>query len=266
MTRVRALVGWLAGLGFLSVLVTPALGVGKASAWRDDFSGTSLDVGRWINAAGQAPGYLAGNHRGYYDPSHVQVSGGYLVIALDQDDGDVDGVPGVISRGGLVYTKSTYGYGTYEWRMRMSSTAPAPGSAGLPVSGSVSAGFNYVNNSQTEVDFEFNGEQPDQLFMSNWKNTSPRRDPTASQLTSSSTFQPLLTSEFKTYKFAWDSESVTFYVDDQLQARHVTNVPRTAANVMINHWGTNSPWWGGPATIGVRRYFYVDWVSFIPAP
>jgi len=35
---------------------------------------------------------------------------------------------------------------------------------------------------------------------------------------------------------------------------------------MINHWGTNNPLWGGTATIGVERYFYVDWVRFTPAP
>ena len=33
---------------------------------------------------------------------------------------------------------------------------------------------------------------------------------------------------------------------------------------MINHWGTNSDGWGGPATPGVSRYFYVDSVSYTP--
>jgi hypothetical protein len=72
---------------------------GKSSSWRDDFSGTSLDSGRWVTASGQAPGYVTGNHRGLYDPTHVRVSGGYLVIELTQQNSIVDGAPGVESRG-----------------------------------------------------------------------------------------------------------------------------------------------------------------------
>jgi hypothetical protein len=35
---------------------------------------------------------------------------------------------------------------------------------------------------------------------------------------------------------------------------------------MINHRGTNSDLgnFGGPATLGVDRYFYIDWVRFTP--
>ena len=49
-----------------------------------------------------------------------------------------------------------------------------------------------------------------------------------------------------------------------LQAVHKTNVPKAPAYFMINHWGTGSPNWGGAATVGVPRYFYVDWVSYTP--
>jgi hypothetical protein len=33
---------------------------------------------------------------------------------------------------------------------------------------------------------------------------------------------------------------------------------------MINHWGTDNTFWGGLATFGVDRFFYVDWVRFTP--
>ena len=267
MTRKHFYAGFVAATVVALVLAAASTVQGKSSSWRDDFSGTSLDSSRWVNASGQAPGYVTGSHRGLYDPTHVRVSGGYLVIELTQENSIVDGASGVESRGGLIYTKSTYGYGTYEWRLRMSSTATTPGSAGLPVSGTVSAGFNYVNNSQTEIDFEFAGHDPANLFMSNWNNTNPRRDPNeTTHLTSSLSSEPDLTSTFKTYRFVWERAKVSFYVDDVLQATHVTTVPRTAAHFMINHWGTNRPWWGGLATVGVPRYFYVDWVRYTPAP
>jgi beta-glucanase (GH16 family) len=158
---------------------------GASQAWRDDFNGTALDTNRWAHGSGQAPGYRPGLHIGYYDPTSVRVANGVLVIDLTQGYGYVDGAWGVISRGGLISSRSTYGYGTYEWRMRMSSTATAPDGSGLPVSGSVSAGFNYVSNSKTEIDFEFAGHDVANIYMSNWHNTRPRLDPTENQLTSS---------------------------------------------------------------------------------
>ncbi|MBI4441869.1 MAG: glycoside hydrolase family 16 protein [Acidobacteria bacterium] len=239
---------------------------GNQSAWEDDFNGNGVDRNRWVIASGQAPGYLAGNHIGYYDPAHVSVQNGYLVISLTQESGAVDNVPGAISQGGLIYTKDTYGYGTYEWTMRMSSTSPTPTGLGVPVSGSVSAGFNYVNNSQTEIDFEFAGHLPGWLYMSNWYNRNTRRDPTDSDLTDSRAAVSDISTTFKTYKFVWEKGRITFYINGVFQTSHLTDVPSAPAHFMINHWGTNNPWWGGTATIGITRYFYVDWVRYTPAP
>ena len=234
------------------------------TAWQDDFNGTALDTTRWINANEQAPGYLPGKHIGYYDPTHLRVLNGYLVISLTQENGTVDGLPGAISRGGLIYTKNTYGYGTYEWRVRMSSTATSPTGAGSPVSGSVSAGFNYINNSQTEIDFEFSAHQPGWLWMVNWYNTKPATGPYDSQHTYSMASVPDLTSAFHTYKFVWQSGKITYSINDLFQTSHVTDVPTAPAYFMINHWGTNNPWWGGAATVGTTRYFYIDWARYTP--
>ena len=252
--------------GLIAVATATVLGQSaKRTAWSDDFTAGALDSRRWVIAAGPAPGHITGSHHGSYEPTNVRVANGFLIIALTQEYGTVDGSPGVISRGGLVQTKTTYGYGTYEWRMRMSSTGSTPTAAGLPVSGTVSAGFTYVNNSQTEVDFESNGADPSSVSMTNWLNTNPRRDPTDSQHTSSAALVPDATAAFKTYKFVWEPGRISYYIDDVLQATHVTNVPRAAAYFMINHWGTDSPWWGGMATVGTTRYFYVDWARFTPA-
>lgn len=247
-------------------------GGGSGKAWHEDFSKGQLDTRLWMVASYWAPGYLPGVHVGYYDPANVTLQGGNLVLKLRQETGDVDGNPdGVISYGALVSTKKKYGYGTYEWRMRMSSTATSEGGAGGPVSGSVSAGFIYVNNSETEIDFEFSGDQAgttfaDTLWMVNWYNPTPATGPTENDETYTSLYLPGLTGQFNDFKFVWEPGKITFYVNGVLQAMHTTDVPSAPAYFMINHWGTNSTLWGGPATLGVDRYFYIDWVKYTPLP
>lgn len=229
------------------------------TAWRDDFGGSSVDLSHWVIADERAPGYIPENHLGWYDPSHVSVQNGNLLIILTQQTGPVDGTQGVLSLGGLIYSKNTYGYGTYEWRTRMSADAQ-----NNPVSGSVSAGFNYINNSETEIDFEFSGHDPGYLWMVNWHNTRPRRGPFESQRDFSTVSVPDISTAYHTYKFVWEPGKVTYYVDDVPITNHVNNVPDAPAYFMINHWGTNNPFWGGEATTGVTRYYYVDWASYTP--
>jgi beta-glucanase (GH16 family) len=258
------------------VLALPTLAAGAppgkpGSAWRDDFSGTTLSKKFWVIASGQAPGYRAGIHLGAYDPSHVKLvadgTGSYLQLLLTQQIGTVDSNPtGTLSQGALIYTKSKYGYGTYEWRMRMSSTSATPNGSGDSVSGSVSAGFVYVNNSQTEIDFEFSALDPDTLYMVNWLNPNPLTDPTDADRTYDTLYSLTVSTEFHNYKFVWQPGQIDFYVDGVLRSTHTTNVPSAPAYFMINHWGTDSPYWGGAATTGTSRYFYVDWVQFTPLP
>jgi endo-1,3-1,4-beta-glycanase ExoK len=245
-----------------SVLPTRAAGrdrsaKAQSSGWTDDFSERTLNSSFWVVSNGQAPGYLACQHIGYFEPSNVTLSGGYLILALNQQDGLVDGCNGVVSYGAQIYTKKTYGYGTYQWTMRMSSTATTFDGAGYPVSGSISAGFLYVNNSQTEIDFEFPGESTDLLYMVNWQTVNHETFNTVSGLDVAGTFH--------TYKFIWQPGRIDYYVDGNLEATHTTNVPSAPAHFMINHWGTNNAsGWGGLATVNTPRYFYIDSVSFTP--
>lgn len=230
------------------------------SAWQDDFS-LGLDSGRWVVASGQAPGYTAGSHIGYYQTDHVTVENGYLKILLTQEG---SASKGYISRGGLVYTKAICGYGTYEWTMRMSSTSGSPGASGEWVSGSVSAGFLYVNNSQTEIDFEYSATTPEDVWTVNWLNTNPRRDPTGAMETATQVPLAEASATFHAYRFVWAPGLITFFIDDKRVATHTTDVPTAPAYFMINHWGTNGLGWGGTASPGKDRYFYVKSVSYTP--
>jgi len=234
-------------------------------AWQDNFVGTQLDSTRWVIGSGQAPGYIPGYHIGYYSPANVSVGGGFLTLVLNQSNGQVDSNPaGVVSEGALVMTNFKCGYGTYQWTMRMSSTAISPTDGGAPVSGSVSAGFVYVNNSQTEIDFEFSGEDPDSLYLVNWLNSRPKTGPTSSEETYSVVYPFDSTSAFHTYTLTWQAGKITYAIDGNLQGVHTTNVPTTPAYFIINHWGTDSGNWGGTATVGTTRYLYVKQVSYTP--
>ncbi len=234
------------------------------AAWRDDFSASKVDTSRWVIANGQAPGYIPGVHIGYYQPDHVSIDNGYLRIELTQAPGTVDGSAGIISRGGLIYTKAQCGYGTYQWTMRMSSSSDSPMGTGSWYSGSVSAGFVYVNNSQTEIDFEYSATTPDYVWQVNWLNPNPRRDPTEANETATREFEPDAVTDFHTYTFVWTAGNIAYYIDGNLASVHTTNVPTAPAYFMINHWGTDGPNWGGVASPGATRYFYIDSASFTP--
>ncbi|MBI1940740.1 MAG: glycoside hydrolase family 16 protein, partial [Acidobacteria bacterium] len=241
-----------------------------------DFDGASLDEGRWTVWDEQSPRYIPDDHIGYYQADHVSVENGYVKMLLTQERGVVDSNEnGVISRGALISTKEKYSYGTYEWRMRMSSTAAAPNDQGAcdlrDISGTVSAGFIYVNNSETEIDFEVAAHRPDLLYMVNWYNTDPATEPTSSESMASTLVDSAILpsgetwcSDFRTYKFVWEEGLISFYIDGVWQAEHRVNVPIAPAYLMISHWGTNKRDWGGKATIGTPRYFYADWVRYTP--
>ena len=112
--------------------------------------------------------------------------------------------------------------------MRMSSTAASPtATPGFPISGSVSAGFNYVNNSETEIDLEFGAHAPGVLYIVNWKNPDTSQDPLSEHSTfNTGSFGDDLHNTFKTYRFVWTQDSISFYVEDvngdNLLATHLT--------------------------------------------
>ena len=142
------------------------------------------------------------------------------------------------------------------WVMRASSTSSTPTGAGTVVSGQISAGFSFVNNSQTEIDFEIEGQNPTTVWMTNWISTSQKQY--------SSVFLASPDANFHHYKFIWVPGRIDYYIDGKLVSTHTSNIPSAPAYIMINHWGTNSTGWGGQATIGVQRYLYVSSFTYTP--
>jgi len=209
----------------------------------------SFDTGvlspAWIVSNWSAPG------GGVFSPSNVDVSQGCLRLKLTQTqnpDGSISSV------GGEIQSVKQYGYGTYEWIMRVGSTSSTLTGSGQFVSGGVSAGFSFYNKSQTEVDFEVEGQHPNTIWMTNWTSTSSKQ--------TSNAFLSAPEAGLHSYKFVWKAGQIDFYLDGVLVSTHTSNVPSAPAYVMMNHWGTNSINWGGVGTPGVDRYMYVTKVTF----
>ncbi len=248
----------VAALMMLAVFTAVAQAGGKAhrgshssnspTAWSDNFNTGVLDGNRWTIATWGAP---AG---GYFSAGNVDLSQGMLCLKLEQyrlSDGTL------VSYGGQIESNITYGYGTYQWTVRAGSTAVTPDGPGVAVSGGVSAGFNWINDSQTEIDIEFAGDLPNFVDFTSWTSLSSNTD-TDLRLPFDAT------QAFHNYKFVWQAGKIAYYVDGVLLASHITNVPVAPAAIIMNHWGIDNPSWGGTATVGITRYFYVSNFTFTP--
>ena len=221
--------------------------------FRETFAGAKLDASKWFVDTGRAPGNIAGVNAGSLGADHVDLSTGMLRLRLTQT------ISGKLatSVGAEIRSKQLFGYGTYVWVARAASTAETPHGVGSAASGSVTDVFNFINDSESEIDFEYQGQSPRTLEMTNYS--------TVSRSQSTSTQVPGADSEFHEYKYVWSAAKIDFYVDGHLVSTHTEHIPTAPAAVLINLWGTNSASFGGVATDGVVRYLYVSSFSYSPA-
>ncbi len=161
------------------------------------------------------------------------------------------------STGAEIRSQQLFGYGTYVWMARAASTSATPRGAGSAVSGTVTDVFTFINDSETEIDFEYQGQSPSTLEMTNYSTTSHSQ--------SSSTAVPGAEDGFHEYKFAWHPGKIEFYVDGTLVSTHTEHIPSSPAAVLINLWGTNATSFGGVATSGRATYLFVSSFSFTPS-
>jgi len=232
----------------------------SGSGLSDNFSTGRLNTNLWTIDTGRAPGNNSTNSS-TFSSYHVSLSQGVLALKLTQSLGS-NGV--IQSVGAEVRSLARYGYGTYSWTMRTASTATCPTCVGAAVPGQTSAGFSFVNNSQTEIDFEVeggddfygrtNGGDLNTVWMTNWSGLS------AKQWSTYKVIAP--DANFHTYKFVWTSSSISFYVDGTRVSVHTLHIPTAPAYIIMNLWGTNNIWWGGYKTLGATRYLYIRNFTF----
>ena len=218
--------------------------------FRETFSGGTLDKTKWFIDTGRAPGNIAGVNSGTLSAEHVDLSTGMLRLKLTQS------VSGTLatSTGAEIRSKQLFGYGAYVWVARAASTSDTPHGAGSAVSGTVTDVFNFINDSETEIDFEYQGQSPSTLEMTNYSMVSH----------SQSTSTPVAGADrgFHEYKFVWSPGKIEFYVDGKLVSTHAEHIPSVPAAVLLNLWGTNSTSFGGVATAGATSYLYVSSFSY----
>ena len=219
----------------------------------ETFSGGTLDKTKWFIDTGSAPGNIAGVNSGTLSADHVDLSTGMLRLKLTQS------VAGALatSTGAEIRSKQLFGYGIYTWVARAASTSPTPRGPGSAVSGTVTDVFNFIDDSKTEIDFEYQGQSPATLEMTNYS--------TVSHSQSTSTPVPGADSGFHEYKFIWNPGKIEFYVDGTIVSTHTEHIPSAPAAVLINLWGTNSTSFGGAATPGATTYLYVSSFSYTPS-
>jgi beta-glucanase (GH16 family) len=220
----------------------------------DTFSGGTLDSTKWFVDTGRAPGNVAGVNTGTLNAENVDLSTGMLRLTLNQT---VSGTHAT-SSGAEIRSKKLFGYGTYIWMARAASTSATPHGPGSAVSGTVTDVFNFINDSESEIDFEYQGQSPAALEMTNYSTVSKSQSTTAPVADADSSFHE--------YKYVWSATKIEFYVDGTLVSIHTEHIPSAPAAVLINLWGTNSPLFGGVATHGVPRYSYVSSFSYTPLP
>lgn len=249
----------------LLVVIFLAQGAPRVSSrptFFDDFRSGQLDAGKWKVSNWHAPGTIAGRDQGIFSPAALDFSQGMLRISVTQTLGP-EGV--VVSTGGEIQSRETFGYGTYEFVMRLASTSPTSDGAGRVVSGSDSGAFTFINNSESEIDIEFLGNTPDSLWLTNWVNSPDNvKGVKPTRYQQEKVRATGLADGFHEYTIAWTPGKVVWRIDGRVVGTHTRNVPSAPAHIMISHWGTNNERWGGLATLDALRYLYVRKVRFTP--
>lgn len=231
-----------------------------AQAFSDNFSAGKLDTSKWEVARYKSPDSKPGLNSGIYVPESLDFSRGMLCIRVTQQKGKPDNI---LSYGGAIISKKRFGFGTYEFVMRMSSTSATPDGAGTAMSGAISSGFVFYNNSESEIDLEFLGNE-NAIWITNWQNANPKSEPSGEVKQTDKISNHSLATEFHKCTLVWAPTSVKVYIDGALVASHTEHIPQSPAFIILQHRGTNSNDWGGTAMVGVTRYMYVKSVNFTP--
>jgi len=225
----------------------------------DQFNEGVLDASKWSIATYGSPDSKPGINVGSYVTEAIDLSTGLLRIAVNQEkEGGV-----VYSTGGAIISKDRFGYGDYEFEMRMSSDSPTPEGAGGARSGAISSAFIYNNRSESEIDLEFLGDI-DSMWVTSWRNTDLSSSPTGAMKSSARLPNRDLAKQFHRYTLSWEEGIVRVYIDGYLAIELTEHVPSVPAKIVLQHRGTHSPKWGGFARPGTTRYAYFKTVKFTP--
>jgi beta-glucanase (GH16 family) len=227
-----------------------AMPTGNPRGWRevfsDDFTGSSLDW-QWTAYWGQ-PG---GDPGGFFDPTHVTVSGSQLVISANQDPADAawDAGPSTYVSGGISSSPSfAQIYGKYLVRFRMD--------AGRGIAPAILL-WPQTNTWPPEIDFsEDNGgnRQTDYATLHYGSNDTQVQESVAVNMT-----------RWHTLGVQWTKGRLAYTLDGHIWATitnaNVPSIPMVL-DIQTQGWACHSSTWeqcpdaGTPARVNLD----VDWV------
>lgn len=221
----------------------------------DTFNEGTLDTTKWQVNAFTQPNYAGAGSTVTSQADHCDLTTGVLRSRLDQPTAST-------STSCELQSKTAFGYGTYVWSLRASTTSATPTGTGTTASGSISTGFIIDGGTSiTEIDSpEIEGQFPNQIEFTNWKNGA-----NTGALLVNAAFNPQ--DAFHTYGFTWSPGQVQYFIDGVLVGTHTdADVPNgsTPGFILISHYGTNSTGFGGLATVGVTRYQYCNLFAYTP--
>jgi hypothetical protein len=210
-----------------------------SKAWSDDFTSSKLSD-RWMISSGGLG----------FAPDHVDLAHRALGLRLEQTR---DAKGEFRSVGAEIQSRNLYGFGTYTWIMRASSTAITPTGIGESRSGSSSGVFSFVDDSAVEIDFEVEGNRQGVVWMCNWH--KPKWTVAGARVSADT--------EFHEYKYVWAPSQIEWFIDGKSVQVVKDYVPQKPAYVIMNHWGTKTDKWGGTPSEGTR-IMWVKRFSFAP--
>ena len=219
--------------------------------WADEFSGPSLDPANWVVVDGAA---TVNNELEYYTPTDAYIENGSLVLRSQQR-----------SMGGRGYTSAEVRTATrhvvrrgsaVEWRTQVPSGKgiwPANWLVSNTCDGLGGCGASWP----PEIDvMEMRGSIPTSNVMTHWWGTYPNQQHESTVYTDPAD----LSAGYHSYRVEWFADSVMWYVDDVLRAKHTQNVTNGVMQLVMNT-AVGGDFDGAPnATTGLPKYHRIDYV------
>ncbi|MDB5614740.1 MAG: family 16 glycosylhydrolase [Devosia sp.] len=221
----------------------------QGTAFRDNFD--TLDTGRWY----VSDGWSNGAHQNCtWAADQAKVVSGQLKVGFAPvPKGDRQ------YRCGEIQTKTAYGFGTYETRMR------TPAGSGLNA-----AFFTYIGKQQgkphDEIDFEVLLRDTAHVDTTTFvKGVSGDGELGAGQ---SHALPHPSDSDFTTFAFTWEPGLLRYYVDGEL-VRTIDDpkmIPTNPQRIFFSLWGSDTltDWMGQFTPVTSPIALEVDWVAFTP--
>jgi endo-1,3-1,4-beta-glycanase ExoK len=237
-------------LGTLAVaaalIASPAM---AQQAFVDNFD--RLDASRWYVSDGWANG---AHQNCTWSSDQVKVSDGMLRVGFaPTPKGERQ------FRCGEVQTKTAYGFGTYEARVK------TPAGSGLNA-----AFFTYIGPQQgkphDEIDFEVLLRDTSKVDTTTFVNGNSGDGKVGAG--QSLPLPHAADADFIHYAFTWEKDRLRFYVNGKL-ARTMDNpatIPSNPQRIFFSLWGSDTltDWMGAFAPVSAPIAMDVDWVAFTP--